>query len=88
MPQHEHRGSEADDVLAVNPLFARPGEETVPRWRIPDGEMLPDSAYQIIADEIFLDGNARHYAGREAQGVGHSRSTSSAARAASSYRRR
>ncbi len=59
MPEHEHRGSEADDLLAVNPLFARPGEETVPRWRIPDGEMLPDSAYQIIADEIFLDGNAR-----------------------------
>ena len=45
--------------MAVNPLFARPGEETVPRWRIPDGEMLPDMAYQIIHDELLLDGNAR-----------------------------
>jgi glutamate decarboxylase len=26
---------------------------------MPDGEMLPDSAYQIIHDEILLDGNAR-----------------------------
>ena len=59
MNAHEHRGASASDDLAVNPLFARPGEESVPRWRIPDGEMLPDTAYQIIHDELFLDGNAR-----------------------------
>ena len=57
--RHAHRGADESDELAVNPLFARPGEETVPRWRIPDGEMLPDMAYQIIHDEVLLDGNAR-----------------------------
>jgi len=56
---HDHRGASASEELAVNPLFARPGEESVPRWRIPEGEMLPDTAYQIIHDELLLDGNAR-----------------------------
>src|SRR5580765_8491236 len=56
---HDHRGREESDELAVNPLFARPGDETIPRWRIPDGEMLPDAAYQVIHDELLLDGNAR-----------------------------
>ena len=34
-------------------------EHAIPRWRIPDDEMLPETAYQIIHDELFLDGNAR-----------------------------
>ena len=41
--RHAHRGAEESDEISVNPLFARPGEETVPRWRIPDGEMLPET---------------------------------------------
>jgi glutamate decarboxylase len=56
---HEHRGPAASDDIAVNPLFARGGDSTVPRWRIPNDEMLPDTAYQIIHDELLLDGNAR-----------------------------
>jgi glutamate decarboxylase len=56
---HDHRGHESSDELDINPLFAREGEAAVPRWRIPEGEMLPDAAYQIIRDEILLDGNAR-----------------------------
>src|SRR6476659_980996 len=59
MSSHEHHGANAADEISVNPLFAREGEETIPRWRIPDGEMLPDSAYQVIHDELLLDGNAR-----------------------------
>ncbi len=59
MVEHEHHGAAATDEVAVNPLFALRGEETVPRWRIPDDEMLPDTAYQIIHDEMLLDGNAR-----------------------------
>ena len=59
MAGHDHRGREESDELAVNPLFARPGDETIPRWRIPDSEMLPDAAYQVIHDEVMLDGNAR-----------------------------
>jgi glutamate decarboxylase len=56
---HEHRGAAASDEIAVNPLFARGSETTVPRWQLPDDEMLPDTAYQIIHDELLLDGNAR-----------------------------
>ena len=59
MERHDHRGPERSEEVAVNPLFARPGDMAVPRWRIPDGEMLPDTAYQIIHDELMLDGNAR-----------------------------
>ncbi|MCQ2000884.1 glutamate decarboxylase [Arthrobacter zhaoxinii] len=48
------------DSLSVNPLFARPGEETAaPKYRLNDGEMLPETAYQIVHDETMLDGNAR-----------------------------
>src|SRR6195256_1241140 len=56
---HEHRGPQASDEICVNPLFARRSERAIPRWRLPDDEMLPETAYQIIHDELFLDGNAR-----------------------------
>jgi glutamate decarboxylase len=56
---HEHQGASASDEISVNPLFARQSQTAVPRWRMPNDEMRPDTAYQIIHDEIFLDGNAR-----------------------------
>ena len=59
MSDHEHRGRDASEHVSINPMFARRGEESVSRWRIPDVEMQPDTAYQVIHDEIFLDGNAR-----------------------------
>ena len=44
--------------LAVAPLFGlEPGR--IPRHRLPDGEMPPEVAFQIIHDELMLDGNAR-----------------------------
>jgi glutamate decarboxylase len=48
----------AADELAVAPLFSLE-TETIPRHELPDGEMPPDAAYQIIHDELMLDGNAR-----------------------------
>ena len=46
--------------LSVNPLFALDGEGTaVPKHRLPDGPMMPEMAYEIIHDELMLDGNAR-----------------------------
>ncbi|MFD2080433.1 glutamate decarboxylase [Actinopolymorpha cephalotaxi] len=47
------------DEVAVNPLFARQGERRVPRYSLGTDEMLPETAYQVIHDEILLDGNAR-----------------------------
>jgi glutamate decarboxylase len=35
------------------------GNEDVPRFRLPDGEMPPEAAYQIVHDELMVDGNAR-----------------------------
>ena len=46
------------EELAVQPLFGLEGT-TIPRDAIPDGELSPDVAYQIIHDELMLDGNAR-----------------------------
>ena len=31
----------------------------IPRFRLPDGELDADVAYQIVHDELMLDGNAR-----------------------------
>jgi glutamate decarboxylase len=59
MTTHTHHAANARDEVSINPLFARNGETSVPRWRIPDGEMQPDTAYQVIHDELLLDGNAR-----------------------------
>ncbi|ALV48203.1 glutamate decarboxylase [Streptomyces althioticus] len=48
------------ETVAVNPLFARPGEKAkAEKFRIPDDPMLPETAYQIVHDEIMLDGNSR-----------------------------
>ena len=44
--------------LAIDPLYD--GEVTsVPKHRMPDGSMAADMAYQIVHDELMLDGNAR-----------------------------
>jgi glutamate decarboxylase len=44
--------------LSVEPLLAME-TGTIPRHELPSGEMPPDVAYQIIHDELMLDGNAR-----------------------------
>ena len=31
----------------------------IPRHALPDGPLPPDAAYQLIHDELMLDGNAR-----------------------------
>jgi glutamate decarboxylase len=47
-----------DDDLGVAPLFTLEGTK-IPRHRLPEGEIPPDVAYQIIHDELMIDGNAR-----------------------------
>jgi glutamate decarboxylase len=44
--------------LAVAPIFTLEANE-IPRHRLPDGELPAEVAYQIIHDELMLDGNAR-----------------------------
>ena len=44
--------------LALAPIFALESSQ-IPRQRLPQGELPPDVAYQIIHDDLMLDGNAR-----------------------------
>jgi glutamate decarboxylase len=55
-----HRRRPHAENLSVNPLFAQGSVlAPIPARRLPDGEMSPAAAYQIIHDELMLDGNAR-----------------------------
>jgi glutamate decarboxylase len=59
MPIH-HRRSDDAGTVAVRPQFTHAGElPAVPRLDLPQHEMPADSAYQIVHDELMLDGNAR-----------------------------
>jgi glutamate decarboxylase len=44
--------------LEVNPIFSREPVR-VPRYVLPEEEMDPATAYQVVHDELMLDGNAR-----------------------------
>ena len=52
-------GQHVNEDAAAVPRFTRAGMVEVPRHRLPDKEMLPETAYQIVQDEVSLDGNAR-----------------------------
>ena len=54
-----HRKAEADDDLLLSPIFAVAGTHPVPKHRLPDAMLDPDAAYQLVHDELMLDGNAR-----------------------------
>src|SRR6476619_1946903 len=54
-----HTSRRAPEDLTIVPRFTRAGMLEVPKDRIPDTEMLPQTAYQIAMDEVMLDGNAR-----------------------------
>jgi glutamate decarboxylase len=55
-PDAQH-GPEHDIALA--PIFELEAGTRIPRHTIPQNEMSPEVAYQIIHDELMLDGNAR-----------------------------
>src|ERR1700735_1755347 len=60
MPLHSQADeSEMDAELDINPLYVREEQHSVPRNRIPRQGMLPDTALQVVRDELILDGNAR-----------------------------
>ncbi len=53
----DHPRSGRGDV-SVNPVFTREPLE-IPRHRMPAAELDADTAYQVVHDELMLDGNAR-----------------------------
>jgi glutamate decarboxylase len=48
-------GDSAD--VDVNPLYVRLVHHTVPAHALPESEMLPDTALEVVRDELALDGN-------------------------------
>jgi glutamate decarboxylase len=56
--KHPNASQGQSEDLAVAPLFGLESR-TIPRHELPEGELPPDVAYQIIHDELMLDGNAR-----------------------------
>jgi glutamate decarboxylase len=60
MPLHTHEESGSSPAhLSFRPQFGLELEDDVPMLRLPDVGMAPATAYQIIHDELMLDGNAR-----------------------------
>jgi glutamate decarboxylase len=60
MPLHSQADESGMDAeLDINPLYVREEEDPVPRNRIPQHGLLPDTALQVVRDELILDGNAR-----------------------------
>src|SRR6195952_5751072 len=62
MPLHRAAPAPPDDEtgLEIRPQFAQAGETgTVPKLRLPDGELPAHAAYQLVHDELLLDGRAR-----------------------------
>ncbi len=60
MPLHTKIDGQGRDgkYLSVSPLLDSE-KVTVPKHRLPDGPMMPELAYEIVRDELMLDGNAR-----------------------------
>ncbi len=60
MPLHRKVDEvEADAELDINPVYVREARLSVPRNKLPEHGMLPDTALQAVRDELILDGNAR-----------------------------
>lgn len=55
-PAHQRRPGHHE--VSVNPVFTREPVR-IPRNQLPPGELDPDIAYQVVHDELMLDGNAR-----------------------------
>src|SRR5487761_533032 len=48
-----------DDEFEINPVYVRELHFSVPRHRLAEHGLLPDTALQAVRDELTLDGNAR-----------------------------
>jgi len=60
MPLHKKvDDASAGAELEINPVYVREVRLKVPRNRLPEHGLLPDSALQAVRDELILDGNAR-----------------------------
>ena len=55
-----HSKTADDSPIELNPLYSQRAEEDhAPRHALPRHELDPDVAYQLVRDELMLDGNSR-----------------------------
>ena len=60
MPLHRDvRRSAGPAEVDINPVYVRLAHHPVPRHTLPERPMLPDTALEVVRDELLLDGNAR-----------------------------
>lgn len=56
----QSKSMKESDTHTIDSMFAsRYVQAPLPRWRLPDDETPKDAAYQVIGDELMLDGNPR-----------------------------
>src|SRR3954447_26539984 len=58
MALHRHTPQDAGEPLELRATLD-PELTAPPKLRLPDGELPPDAAFQLVHDELMLDGNAR-----------------------------
>jgi glutamate decarboxylase len=56
--KHPKKTTAQPEDLSVAPIFSLESDR-IPRHSMPEGTIAPDVAYQIVHDELMLDGNAR-----------------------------
>ena len=60
MPLHNKAEATPDaDRLDINPIYVQVARHGLPKYRMPDDGMLPDTALQVVKDELILDGSSR-----------------------------
>ncbi|MET7351954.1 glutamate decarboxylase [Streptomyces mirabilis] len=64
MPLHQGPEKPDERPVSVNPFFGEANPvggmtEAPPKQRLPDGPLPPNTAYQVVHDDLMLDGNAR-----------------------------
>ena len=55
----DHSKMRPEDAVLTPTYAARALTTTVPKYKIPEVEMLPRTAYNVVHDELMLDGNSR-----------------------------
>ncbi|MFE5029354.1 glutamate decarboxylase [Streptomyces sp. NPDC056656] len=64
MPLHHGPHPHDESPMSVNPFYGEANPvggmtDAPPKHRLPDDPMPPSTAYQLVRDELMLDGNAR-----------------------------
>ncbi|MGH9123711.1 MAG: glutamate decarboxylase [Acidimicrobiales bacterium] len=60
MALHRYSAGEDETEVSIRPQFTQHGEVgTLPKNRMPSRGMPADTAYQVVHDELMLDGNSR-----------------------------